>query len=134
MILNEARPNTLDLVGTDRRPDAATTNRHAAVNLSRRHRLRERDDKVGIIVVRLRSVRTEIYNLITGCAYLDKQSLFQIEPAMIGSDANTHIDLCFRLATIEDRVVPASRGSNVLDRSRPPAIRVVFKDRGSGFQ
>src|SRR5712671_4391948 len=114
MILNEARPNALDLVGTDRRPDAATTNRHAAVNLSRRHRLRERDDEVGIIVVRLGSVRTEIHDLMRGCAELDENFLLQMKPAMIGSDTNTHIGLSFRLATIEDRVVPASGGSNVL--------------------
>src|SRR6266446_5196766 len=39
-----------------------------------------------------------------------------------------------RLASIEDRVVPTASGSNVLDFSWTPAIRVVFKHRGSGFQ
>src|SRR6266436_7646253 len=39
-----------------------------------------------------------------------------------------------RLATIENRVVPTSLRSHVLDLSWPPGIWVVFKDRRSSFQ
>src|SRR5467141_3566086 len=44
------------------------------------------------------------------------------------------IDLSFRLATIEHRVVPTSSGSNVFDLSWSPGFRVVFKDRRPDFQ
>src|SRR5882762_9999648 len=51
-----------------------------------------------------------------------------------GSAAMPAICLSFRLATIEDRVVPTSSRSNVLDLSWSPGFRVVFKDRRPGFQ
>src|SRR2546425_8027637 len=40
----------------------------------------------------------------------------------------------WELATIEDRVVPTSSRSNVLDLGWSPGFRVVFKDRRRGFQ
>src|SRR2546426_2536830 len=40
----------------------------------------------------------------------------------------------FRLATTEDRIVPTSSRSNVLDLSWSPGFRVVLKDRRPGFQ
>src|SRR3989454_3366631 len=51
-----------------------------------------------------------------------------------GSAAMPAICLSFRLATIEDRVVPTSSRSNVLDLSWSPGFRVVLKDRRPGFQ
>ena len=90
MIVNEAGPNTLDLVGTDRCPDAATTNRHAAIDCSRYHRLRKRDDDVGIVVIGHQSMRTEIHDLMTRFVELDEQFLFQTKPTVIGSDPYAH--------------------------------------------
>ena len=53
-----------DLVGADRRADAAAADRHAALDLSRHHRLAERNDEVGIVVVRIQRVRAEVDDLV----------------------------------------------------------------------
>src|SRR2546426_11562314 len=41
---------------------------------------------------------------------------------------------CLSYVTIKDRVVPASKRGDLLDLSRPPSVRLIFKDRCSGPQ
>src|SRR5438094_26549 len=60
MVLNQPGPNPRNLVRTDRGADSATAYSYAALHLSGRNRLSERDDEVGIVVARIEAVRPDI--------------------------------------------------------------------------
>src|SRR5262249_14206529 len=79
-----------NLAGTDGRADAAPAHRDAALERSSRHRLRERNDEVRIVVVRVQRVRSEIDDVVTGGAKPCEQILFQVKPTMIGGDTQVH--------------------------------------------
>ena len=51
VVVDERRVDAGDLVGADRRANAAAADRHAALYVSRDDGLRERHDEVGIVVV-----------------------------------------------------------------------------------
>ena len=90
MIVDQAGPNALDLVGADHRADAAATNRYAAINLARCYGVGERNDEVGIIVIGHQTVRAEIHCVMAGRAQLADKFLFQIKSTVIGSNAHAH--------------------------------------------
>jgi hypothetical protein len=52
--------------------------------------LRERDNKVGVVVVGRQAVSTEVYNFMARCADPGDQVLFQCKPTVIGGNPNTH--------------------------------------------
>src|SRR5258705_8022732 len=60
MIVDQRSADAWNLIGADRRPDAAAADRDAAIDLSRRYRLADRDHKIRIVVVGVRAVRAEI--------------------------------------------------------------------------
>ena len=60
VVVHEPGAHPRDLVGADRRADAAAADRHAALDPSRDHGLRQRHDEVGIVVVRIQRVCAEV--------------------------------------------------------------------------
>ena len=65
MVMDQPGADPRDLVRADRRADAAAADGHAALQGSRRHRLRERDDEVRIVVVRVHRVGAEIRDVMS---------------------------------------------------------------------
>jgi hypothetical protein len=92
MIVDQRSADAGNLVGTDRRTYPAAANCHGTIDLPRRHSLTERDNKVRVVVVQVQAVRAEIDNLMARRAELSDQLLLQAEPAVIGGDADAHVD------------------------------------------
>src|SRR5579859_955765 len=90
MVLNQASPNTLKLIGTHRRTDAAAADGYAAVYVPSRHRLAQRNHEIGVIIFRRQGIGAEINDLMPGRAQAFSQVLFQFKPTMVGGDAYTH--------------------------------------------
>jgi hypothetical protein len=91
VLVDQRCPNARNLIGANRRADAAVANRHAPVELSVCNRSCERDDEIWIIITLMQGVRTKIDDLMPGCEQLSDQVIFQAETTMVGSDADTHI-------------------------------------------
>jgi len=70
MVVNQAGADTLDLVGAHRRANAAAADREAAIHFPRCHRSGEWNDEVGIVVVVVQLVSTEINDLVARGAEL----------------------------------------------------------------
>ena len=80
MVVDERRADAGDLVGADRRADAAAADRHAALHASRNHGLGERHDEVGIVVVRIQRVCAEVDDLVARGAQTAMSSSFKPNP------------------------------------------------------
>jgi len=83
VIMDQRGTNTRHLVGADGGAHAAAADGHAALDRPRRHSLGERDDEVRIVVVWTQLVRPEIDDVVSRCAELSDQILFQAEPPVI---------------------------------------------------
>jgi len=70
MIVDQRSADAGDLVRKHRSSDTAAADRHAAFDLPCRHGVAEWGYKVGIVVVRAQTVRTEIDDLMAGRAKL----------------------------------------------------------------
>ena len=109
------------LLCTDRRPDAAAADCHAALHRSRRHGLSERDDEVRIIVSRVQAMRPEIDDLVPGRAQAESANLFlQTKPTMIRCNSHAHVILlaCIQLLAV---LLPRGRASSTgLLAANPP--------------
>ncbi len=90
LVVDQRSADAWNLVGADRRPDAAAADRDAAIDGTRRHSMAERDNKVRIVVVRAQTTRAEVDNLMSSRAELGDQFFLQAEPAVIGGDADAH--------------------------------------------
>ena len=80
VIVDERRADAGDLVGADRRANAAAADRHAALHLSGDDGLRERNDEVGIVVVRIERERAEIDDLVAAWRRCVRSSSFRLNP------------------------------------------------------
>src|ERR1051326_4457381 len=89
MIADQSRANSGNLVCADRRSDAAAAHRDAAIHFAGCHGLRERDDKIGIIVCRFQAVRAIIGDVVPGTSEAGHQTFLQFIPAVIGGDSYT---------------------------------------------
>jgi hypothetical protein len=65
MVFDQGGPRTGNLVGANRRPHAAAADSYATINLTCHHRLRERDNKIRIIVARIQTMCAEVDHLVT---------------------------------------------------------------------
>src|SRR5262245_27034743 len=90
MVMDQGRTNARNLVRADRGPHATAADGHAALERPRRHRLGERDNEVGIVVVRLQRVGAEIDDVVSGSSEPCDQLLFRLEPALIGGNSHLH--------------------------------------------
>ena len=80
VIFDQTGANALDLVRTNRGADAAATNRHATVHFSRSHRPPQRDNEVGIIIIRRQFVSAEINYVMARVAQSGCQLSFSSNP------------------------------------------------------
>src|SRR5262245_1604933 len=90
VVMNQSGTGARNLVRADRGTDAATADGNSALHRTRRHRLRERDDEVRIVVVGAQLVRPEINDIMSGSAQTRGQVLLQLESPMIGRDSHVH--------------------------------------------
>jgi hypothetical protein len=90
MVVDQTSANTRNLVGADRGADSAAAHSHAPIHLSPRHRLRERNDKVGIVVLRVQSIRAEIHDFMPGRAELRRQLFLQGKTPVIRCHSDPH--------------------------------------------
>src|SRR5437899_9742140 len=91
MIMDQRRSDTLNLIGTHRRADAAAADRHATIHLPRDQGPRERDHIVGIVIALTQTMSAEIDDLMARCAKLCDQFLFQTKSTMISGNSHAHI-------------------------------------------
>jgi hypothetical protein len=84
-------------VGTDGSAHAAPADCHATLDLPRGNGSSERDDEVGIVIVRGETMRPEIDNLMTCRTELRKQFLLQTKSAVIRRDSHEHFFLLLRV-------------------------------------
>ena len=68
MIVDQRSADAWNLVGADRRPDAAAADRDAAIDRTRRHSMAERDNKIRIVVAWFKLRRAEIDQVMAGLA------------------------------------------------------------------
>jgi hypothetical protein len=90
MVMDEPGADTWNLVRADRGAHTAAADGHSALERPCRHRLGERDDKVGIVIVRGELVRTEIDDVVPGGAESCDQVPFQGKTPVIGGDSHAH--------------------------------------------
>jgi hypothetical protein len=95
MIVNQCGPNTLNLVGTNRRPHAASANRHSSLHISSRYGVGKRDDVVGIVIARIQFMSAEIDDSMSCGAEFGDELFFQSKSAVIAGDPCEHVLLPF---------------------------------------
>src|SRR5208337_3428284 len=84
MVVAQTGPNPFYLIGGHGSPDAAAADDDPAVDLAARHGAGERDDVVGVVVVRIELRGTEVPHLVARLAQPRNQPLLHIESAMVG--------------------------------------------------
>src|SRR4029077_9445692 len=87
VVVDQGGTDTRYLVGAHRRADTAAADGDAAIDLSSRDFPAERDDKIRIVIARVRDMCAEIDDLMASRAKLGHQFRLQLEAAMIGGDA-----------------------------------------------
>src|ERR1700734_2161152 len=90
MVLDQARADAFDFVGTDGRAHTAPANCHTAIHLAGSHGTAERNHEIGVIIARGQLVCAEIRDLVTGRAKLGRQFFLQLETPVISGDSNAH--------------------------------------------
>src|SRR6516225_3924718 len=88
--MNERRPDARDFVGTDRSANTTSANGHPAFNLPGDHGLRQRNNKIGVIVVGTQLVSSEVDDLVPGVTELSDEVLLQPKATVIGGNSYSH--------------------------------------------
>jgi hypothetical protein len=73
VILYKSGADTGYFIRAHGRSDAATADGHTTLDPASRHRPRQRNDKVRIVVLCIQKIRAEIHNLVAGSAKLSGQ-------------------------------------------------------------
>src|SRR5262245_28270278 len=121
VVVHQAGTNTRYLVCAHRRTDAATADCHPALDRSGHHSSSERDNEVGIVVVRVEAMRPEIDELMPRSAETSNQFFLQTKPTMIRSYSHTHVIL---LACTQQPAVLPPRGLRVSEPVRGAPARL----------
>ena len=80
VVVDEGGADTGDFVGADRCAHTAAADSHAALYLSGNDGLGERNDEVGIVVLRIQRVRAEIHDFVARGAQVVMSSSFRPNP------------------------------------------------------
>lgn len=88
MIVNQRRADSVDFVGTDRRADSASTDRHSAIHLASHDGFGQRNYEIRIIITRSQLMRSKIYDLVTRRPQSSDEFFLQSKPAMIRGDTD----------------------------------------------
>ena len=92
VIMDQRGTNAWHLVGAYGRAHPAAADGYPAFDHSRGHRISERDDEVRIVIIRSQLGGPEIDHFVPGVSQACEQTLFQVKPAVIGSDSHLHTD------------------------------------------
>ena len=65
MIADQARTNSMNLVGTDRGAHTAPADRYPAYHLAGRYRASQRNYEIGVVVAGFQAVRPEVLDLMS---------------------------------------------------------------------
>src|ERR1700676_5242290 len=77
VVAPQSGADSLDFVRTHRSPHAAAADSHSALDLPSGHIAGERDDEIGIIIARVKSMRPEIDDLMPRLAETSNQFFLQ---------------------------------------------------------
>lgn len=91
VIVHERGTDASDLVGTDRRANAAAAHRDTALDLSPGDGPRERDDEVRIVVGGIQMIRAEIHDVVSCRAETSDEFFFQTKATMISGDSHINV-------------------------------------------
>jgi len=87
-LVDQARANAGHLVGGDRGAHSAAANGYASIHLAARDSTCQRNDKIRIVIVRLRPEVSEIDHIMTGLAQHAGQMLLQFKTAMVSGNSD----------------------------------------------
>jgi hypothetical protein len=129
VIVDQRRANAPDFIGADRGPPLPQRRR---IQPSRDDRLRERHDKIGVIIGRIHGIRPEIDDFVPGFAKFAQQLFLQTKPPMISGNSYTHtfsfpqlLESVHKLMVSKKVVIPAKAGiqcfRDLLDAGSSPA-------------
>src|SRR5215468_6917872 len=90
MIVDEPGASARHLVGTHRRANPTAANSHASIHLAGRNGMREKHHEVGIIVIRVQAIGSEVLHLVPSLIKFGHDFFFKRETTMIGSNSNPH--------------------------------------------
>jgi hypothetical protein len=93
MVLDQARVNTFNLVGTNRSAHAATANCQTSLHFSGRYGPCQRYDKIGIIIVPHQLKGAAIDYFMLRFTELGSQLLLQLEASVVTGDSNAHDEI-----------------------------------------
>src|ERR1043166_9558570 len=89
-VVNQCRPNSFHLVGSDARSHSASADRDPALDLTICHALSQRHDVIGIVIFRSQTGRAKVQNLMSGLTQPFGQFFLQGKPCMIRGNSDTH--------------------------------------------
>ena len=90
MVLDQTRAYCFDFIGANRSTDTAATYGYAAIHFSRGQCPAERDNEVGIIIIRRQLVSPEITYFVARGFESRNQPLLQAEAAMVCGYSDAH--------------------------------------------
>src|SRR4029450_9321409 len=90
VVVDEPGPGARDLVRADRRAHAAAAHGHASMDCPRGDGLGQRYDEVGIVVLGVESLRTEVGYVVPGRAKPGHEILLERESAVICRNSHSH--------------------------------------------
>src|ERR1019366_9800709 len=87
-LMDEAGPDAIHLVGGHAGADTAAADGHAATHLAPRDGKRQRDHKVGVVVLRLRPLVPEVDHAVPAVAQPRRQVLLELKAAVVGGHSD----------------------------------------------
>src|SRR5262245_33010395 len=91
MVGDQTGVSSRNLIGADRRADAAAANCNSALHFPSGYRLREGNDEIGVVVTRIEAVRAEVDYFMSRRTQTSGQIFLQGESAVIRGDPYAHI-------------------------------------------
>jgi hypothetical protein len=80
-VVNQCRPCSFHLVGSDARSHSASADRHSALHLARRHVSSQGHDVIGIIVFQSQTGRAKVNDLVSRLTQRLVNCFFKANPA-----------------------------------------------------
>src|SRR5277367_2662824 len=114
MVFNQTCADSFDFVRANRSTDATAANRHATIYFVCRHRPRQWNNIIRIVIFRNQLMCAEVINFVTRVAKSGSQLLLQFKSAMICGNSNFH----FLLLSDNDNSLAADRSASTSARSR----------------
>src|SRR5262249_24299403 len=122
VIVDESSANARHLVGYYGRTDATAANSYASIHLARRDGICKRHHEVGIVVLLVQTIRTEVHDLVPSRIQFGHDFFFESESTMIGSDSNPHAISLSPLSVRSPVAALSASNTALLCSTRPAGI------------